>query len=237
MNCTVWRLAFIASLAVLTFAVCFQISMARHWTPVTLTDGLHNPVLAMQMSHPPWPAGMLAPGQNMAEMTLQQYIDFGYIPSYTALFVCIAILQWSSPRRWIAALGAICIVLILLAAAFDVAENLAILAVTQQHSLAAWSSIRPRSVVKWSCAFLVILLESPFYLTVKDGLSTFPRLLARALGATSILAGLIGFLAVIAGKPTGIELATLPLLVSMLVMPPFLWLGSRAQRTHPSRLQ
>jgi hypothetical protein len=92
-------------------------------------------------------------------------------------------------------------------------------------------------VVKWSCAFLVILLESPFYLTVKDGLSTFPRLLARALGATSILAGLIGFLAVIAGKPTGIELATLPLLVSMLVMPPFLWLGSRAQRTHPSRLQ
>jgi hypothetical protein len=226
---TVWRLAFVASLAVLTFAICFQISMARHWTPVTLPDGLHNPVLAMQMAHPPWPAGMLAPGQNMAEMTRQQYIDFGYIPSYTALFVSIAILQWSSPRRWIAALGPICIVLILLAAAFDVAENLAILSVTQQHNLAAFASIRARSLVKWSCAFLVILLESPFYLTVEEGLSTFPRVIARILGLSAILAGSIGFLSSIAGKPKGIELATLPLLVSMLVMPPFLWLGSRGK--------
>ena len=224
---TVWLLGFIASLAVLSFGVWFQVSLAQHWTrPATLPYGVHNPVLAMQMAKPPWPVEILTPGQNMAEMTRQQYIDFGYIPSYTTLFICIGILQWRSDRRWIAALGPVCIVLILIAAGFDVAENFAILGVTEQYNPAAWASIRPHSLVKWACAFLVILLQSPFYLTVQ-GLSAFPRLLARILGAAAILAGLIGFLSSLAGSARGIELATLPLLVSMLAMPPFLWLGSR----------
>jgi len=224
---TVWRLGFIASLAVLFFGVWFQVSLVRHWTrPAALPYGVNNPVLAMQMAKPPWPVEILNPGQNMAEMTRQQYIDFGYIPSYAALFTAIAILQWSSDRRWIAALGPISIVLILIAAGFDVVENLAILGVTAHHNPAAWASIRPHSLVKWACAFLVILLESPFYLTVQ-GLSVFPRLLARILGVASIVAGLAGFLSSIAGNERGIGMATLPLLVSMLVMPIFLWLGSR----------
>ena len=161
-------------------------------------------------------------------MAHQQYIDFGYIPSYVALFILIAILQWSSDRRWIAALGPVCLVLILIAASYDVAENLAILGVTEQHNWAAWTSIRPHSLVKWACAFLVILLQSPFYLTVR-GLSTFARLLARILGVAAILAGLLGFLSSIAGYEKGIGMATLPLLVSMLAMPPFLLLGSRGR--------
>src|SRR5580692_9892610 len=164
---SVWLAACLASLAVLFFGVWFQVSLAQHWTrPASLPYGVNNPVLAMQMAKPPWPAAMLAPGQNMAEMTRQQYIDFGYIPSYAALFICIAILQWSSERRSIAALAPVCVVMIVIAAGYDVAENFAILGVTEQHSLAAWASIRPHSLVKWSCAFLVILLEGPFYLTV-----------------------------------------------------------------------
>lgn len=223
---TVWLLAFIASLAVLFFGVWFQVSLAQNWTrPAMLPYGVNNPVLAMQMAKPPWPVEILAPGQNMAEMTRQQYIDFGYIPSYVALFTCIAILQWSSDRRWIAALAPVCVVLILVAAGYDVAENRAILGVTEQHNPAAWASIRPHSLVKWACAFLVILLQSPFYLTVQ-GLSTFPRLLARILGLAATLAGLLGFLSSIAGNEKGLGIATLPLLVSMLAMPPFLWLGS-----------
>jgi len=225
---TVWLTAFIASLAVLFFGVCFQVSLAQHWTrPAKLPYGVNHPVLAMQMAKPPWPAEMLTPGQNMEEMTRQQYIDFGYIPSYTALFICIAILQWRSDRRWIAVLGPVSIVLILVAAGFDVAENLAILGVTEQHNPAAWASIRPHSLVKWACAFLVILLQSPFYLTVQ-GLSTLPRLLARMLGVAAFLAGLPGFLSSIAGYEKGLGMATLPLLVCMLAMPPFLWLGRRA---------
>ncbi|MGA3079349.1 MAG: hypothetical protein ABSG56_37425 [Bryobacteraceae bacterium] len=222
---TVWLLAFAASLAVLSFGVWLQVSLAQHWTrPAALPYGVNNPVLAMQMARPPWPVEILTPGQNMAEMAHQQYIDFGYIPSYVALFISIAILQRRSDRRWIAALGPVCIVLILVAAGYDVAENLAILGVTQQHSPAAWASIRPHSLVKWACAFLVILLQSSFYLTVL-GLSPVARLLARILGVAAILAGLPGFLSAIAGYEKGIGMATLPLLVSMLAMPPFLLLG------------
>jgi hypothetical protein len=224
----VWLLGFIASLAVLGFGVWFQVSLAQRWTrPARLPYGVNNPVLAMQMAKPPWPVEILTPGQNIAEMTRQQYIDFGYIPSYTALFICIAILQWHSDRRWVAALGPLCIVLILIAAGFDIAENFAILGVTEQHNPAAWASIRPHSLVKWACAFLVILFESPFYLTVLD-LPAFPRLLARILGVAAIPAGLAGFLSSIAGNEKGIGMATLPLLVSMLVMPLFLWMGSKA---------
>jgi hypothetical protein len=218
---TVWLLAFLASLAVLLFGIWFQVSLAIHWTrPATLPYGVNNPVLAMQMAKPPWPAEMLAPGQNMAEMTRQQYIDFGYIPSYTALFICIAILQWRSDRRWIAALAPVCVVLILVAAGYDVAENLAILGVTEQHNPAAWPSIRPHSLVKWTCAFLVIVLQSPFYLTVRS-------LPARILGVVSILAGLLGLLSSLDGYEKGIGIAMLPLLLAMVLLPRILWLGSR----------
>jgi len=224
---TIWLAAFFASLAVLFFGVWFQVSLARHWTrPAGLPYGVNNPGLAMQMAKPPWPAAMLAPGQNMAEMTRQQYIDFGYIPSYAALFICIAILQWSSDRRSIAALGPVCVVLIVIAAGYDVAENFAILGVTEQHNPAAWASIRPHSLVKWTCAFLVILLEGPFYLTV-PGLPAFARLLARVLGVASIMAGLLGLASALAGYERGIGMAMLPLLAAMLAMPVFLGLGSR----------
>lgn len=226
---TVWLLGFLASIAVLAFGIWLQVSLAQHWTrPATLPHGINNPVLAMQMAQPPWPVEILAPGQNMAEMTRQQYIDFGYIPSYIALFISIGILQWHSDRRWIAALGLVSMVLILIAAGFDVAENLAILGVTAQHDASAWASIRPHSLVKWDCAFLAILLQSPFYLTV-PGLKTLPRLLARLVGVIAILTGLTGFLSSIAGNGKGIGMATLPLLVSMLVMPLFLWLASRGK--------
>jgi hypothetical protein len=142
------------------------------------------------------------------------------------LFICIAFLQRRSGRRWVAALGPIAIVLILIAATYDVAENLAILGVTEQHNPAAWGSIRPDSLVKWSCVFLVIVIEGPFYPTVR-GLPAVARLSARALGAVSILAGLHGLVSSLAGYEKGIGIAVLPLLLAMLLMPQILWLGSR----------
>ncbi|HLY19288.1 MAG TPA: hypothetical protein VKR61_18810 [Bryobacteraceae bacterium] len=226
-NRIVWRIALAASLAVLTFGVWFQVSLSRHWTrPAELPYGVNNPVLAMQLAKPPWPEAIVEPGENMAEMSRQQYIDFGYIPSYAALFLCIGLLQRASERRWISVLGTISMVLILIAACYDVAENFAILGVTREHNPAAWASIRPRALVKWACAFLTILLQAPFYATVK--LPTARGVLAGVLGGAAIAAGLPGFLSSVTGNERGIGLATLPLLVSMLVMPVFLWRGSRA---------
>src|SRR5579884_1933208 len=127
---TAWRVALVASLAVLLFGIWFQVSLSRHWTaPASLPYGLKNPVLVMQMARPPWPAEILAPAGNRAEMARQQYIDFGYIPSYTALFISIAILQRRSGRRWVAVLAPAAMALILAAAICDVAENLVILSV------------------------------------------------------------------------------------------------------------
>jgi hypothetical protein len=217
------NLAFFASLAVLAFGVWFQVSLAQHWTrPASLPYGLNNPVLAIQMAKPPYPAAILAPPGNNDEMTRQQYIDFGYIPSYALLFICIALLQRRSNRRWMAALAPFCILLILIAAAFDIAENFAILGVTAHHDSAAWALIRTRSLVKWTCAFLVILLESPFYLTQ-------PRILARILGAASLLAGAIGLAGSLSGSERAIGIATLPLLLAMLLMPVFLWPSARGR--------
>src|SRR4051794_26118071 len=90
---SVWTLALIASLAVLAFGIAFQVSLGRHWTRVPLPDGIANPVLAMELPKEPWPSHILEPGENRAEMSYVQYVDYGYIPSYTALFVLVAVLQ------------------------------------------------------------------------------------------------------------------------------------------------
>jgi hypothetical protein len=221
---SIWSAAFAASIAVLFFGIWFQVSTARHWTRTPLPYGVNNPGLAIQMAKEPWPSAMLEPGENRAEIARQQYIDYGYIPSYVALFVLVAILQSYSTRRWVWALAPICIVVILIGATYDLLENRAILGVTEHGDISAWAYIRPNSLVKWSCAFLVILFEAPFYLTV-DSRSAIARLLARVIGMAAVLAGAVGFFSSITGNERGIGMALLPLLVAMLLMPVFLWIA------------
>ena len=221
-----WQAAFVASLAVLAFGIWFQVSMKQHWTGAPLPYGLRNPCLAMQMAKEPWPAEMLDPGQNRAEIARQQHIDYGYIPSYVALFLFVAILQSNSSKRWVAALGPISIVLTLVGATYDLSENRAILAVTELGDASAWMAIRPNSLGKWGCVFLVILLQSLFYFTVPMR-GVFARVLARIVGAAALAAGSIGLWNSITGNEMGIAMATLPLLVTVIAMPVFLLLGWR----------
>ena len=224
---SVWLAALLASLAVLAFGVSFQVSMSRHWTRVPLPYGLNAPILVMELAKEPWPTAMLEPGGNRAEMTRQQYIDYGYIPSYTALFILVGILQSWSDRRWVGALGPICVVLALVAATYDLAENRAILGVTELRTASAWAEIRPNALIKWAGAFLVVLLQAPFYLTVSMG-SFMGRMLARVLGVAALAAGSIGLYSCIIGYERGIGMATLPLLVATLLMPVFFRLGRRS---------
>ena len=225
---SVWLAAFVASLAVLGLGIWFQISTAVNWTPVELPYGIdiHNPGLAMQMSKEPWPEAMLAPAGNRAEIAHQQYIDYFYIPSYFALFVCVAILQSYSTRQWVWALAPVCVIVALIAVNHDLLENQAILGVTKRGDASAWVSIRPHALVKWGCAFLVILLEAPFYLTV-DLRSTFARVFARIIGVAAIAAGGLGVYSSIMGYEQGIGMALLPLLIGSLAMPVLFWIGSR----------
>ena len=198
--------------------------MARHWTRVPLPYGVAAPILVMELAKEPWPAAMLEPGENRAEMSRQQYIDYGYILSYTTLFLLVAILQSWSKRGWVAALGPVCAVLALVAATYDLVENRAILGVTEAGSAAAWADIRPNSLVKWGSAFLVLLLQAPFYLTV-DMKGLIGRALATVLGLAAAAAGGLGLYSCAIGCEKGIGMATLPLLVATLLMPFFFWLG------------
>jgi hypothetical protein len=224
---TVWSAAFVASLAALIFLVWFQVSTALHWTKVALPYGLSNPGLAMQMAKEPWPTAMLEPPGNRAEIAHQQYIDyFGYIPSYLALFILVAILQSYSTRQWVWVLAPISVILILIGGTHDLLENRAILGVTEYGDNAAWASIRPNSLIKWGCAFLVILLDAPFYLTVT--LRGAPaRVLARIIGVAAVAAGSYGLFSSLSGYDQGIEMALLPLAIATLAMPVFFWLGRR----------
>ena len=144
----------------------------------------------------------------------------------------VAILQSSSPRRWVANLWPMCVALIVSAAAYDLAENRAILNVTEQSDATFWPEIRPASLIKWTCVFAVILLETPFYLSI--GAPGLPRILGRVIGFVSIPTAILGLYSSVTGYEVGIERATLPLLVSMLVMPVFLFLGGRASQSDRS---
>jgi hypothetical protein len=223
---SLWLAAFVASLCVMAGAVAFQVSTARHWTPPPggLPYGMSNAVLAMEMAKEPWPTAMLEPGANNEEMTRQQYIDYFYIPSYTALFVLVAILQSQSEKRWVALLGPVCVVLILIAATYDLIENRAILGVTERHDPSAWAEIRPVSLVKWVLVFVVILFESVFYFTVSE-----VRPLARVIGVAAVFSGLFGLYSSLTGYERGIEIAMLPLMVAVLLIATFFALGSRAK--------
>lgn len=223
---SIWTAALIASFAVLAIFIWFQVSTARHWTPVPLPYGLHNPGLAMQMAKQPWPTAMLDAGQNRAEIIHQQYIDYAYIPSYLALFLFVAILQSHSTKTWVSMVVQSTVVLLLIGVTFDLEENRAILKVTEWGDPEFWGAIRIYSMPKWGTLFMVILYQSPFYLMVS--LRNIPgRLLARIIGVASIFTGLFGIYSITASYEKGIEIATLPLLVSMLIMPVFFWLGRR----------
>ncbi len=213
----VWLAAFFASLAVLGFGVSFQVSMAQHWTRVPLPYGVNAPILVMELAKEPWPTAMLEPGENRAEMTRQQYIDYGYIPSYATLFILVGILESWSLRRWIAALGPVCVVLALVAATYDLVENRAILDVTTTGQ--GWAKIRPVALVKWDAAFVVVLLQAPFYWTTGG--------LGRVLGVAAFGAGSLGLYSCLTGYEKGIGMATLPLLVATLTMPVYFWMGRR----------
>jgi len=180
----------------------------------------------MELPKEPWPSDMLDAGENRAEMSHQQYIDYGYIPSYTLLFIFVAVLQSYSTRQWIWALAPICIVLALTAATYDLVENRGILAVTELRDDSAWALIRPAALVKWACAYLIILFQAPFYLTVLlRGL--FAKVIARAVGLLALASGGVGFYSSVTGNEKGIGMALLPLLVATLAMPLFFWLGRR----------
>jgi hypothetical protein len=126
-------------------------------------------------------------------MRFKQYVDFGFIASYTALYLVLSVLLARSyPWGRIPAIAAaICGVA---AAGFDVAENFAIIRICDvrlsQTTQAMIDAIRHASLAKYGLALLTTSLLIGYFLADSR---RFMRL-AGVLSVLSVLLGLVGFL-------------------------------------------
>jgi hypothetical protein len=117
--------------------------------------GIDNPVLAMEVVRDPSEVDAIlsdAPSADREAMRLKQYADFGFIAGYACLFAAMAMLL----GRAAYAAGAIGVI----AAGFDVAENIFILRVVDTPlatlTQAQIDAIRHASLAKWGLAALAL---------------------------------------------------------------------------------
>jgi hypothetical protein len=151
--------------------------------------GITNPVLAMEVVRDVPEADAIlgdAPSPDREVMRIKQFIDFAFIAGYAALFVLMSLLlrpQGPGLAIVAAALG-------VLAAIFDIAENLGILRVLDvdlSHTTQAMlNAILYPSLLKWTLASLALgLMGALAWRTGRVGL--------RIVGALDVLAALLGF--------------------------------------------
>jgi len=117
--------------------------------------GIDNPVLAMEVVRDAAEVDAIlsdAPSADREAMRLKQYADFGFIAGYAGLFVAMAMLLGRAAYT----AGAIGVI----AAAFDVAENVFILRVVDTPlaalTQAQIDAIRHASMAKWGLAALAL---------------------------------------------------------------------------------
>src|SRR5947209_4986701 len=115
--------------------------------------GIPNSVVALQMARSVDEVDDVlgdAPSPDREAMRIKQYVDFGFIGSYAALYIALARMF----RSRLAVVAAFCGVA---AAAFDVIENFAILRILdvplRSTTQAMVDAIRYPSLAKWSLAF------------------------------------------------------------------------------------
>jgi hypothetical protein len=150
--------------------------------------GISNPVLAMEVARNVAEVDAIlsdSPSADREAMRIKQYADFGFISGYAGLFVVTGTLL--IPRgRAIAILAA---VLGVVAAIFDVIENLGTLRVVNTdlaHTTQAMiDAVRYPSLIKWALASLALGLLAILFLRLK-------RAGPRVVGALYLLAALLG---------------------------------------------
>jgi hypothetical protein len=163
------RLAYALALLCIVFALLLQ-GKPFFTNASRPPRGIPDPGVALQMA---WDIVEVddilgdAPSPDREVMRFKQYIDFGFIPSYTALFVTLAMLL-SKPRSWTRAAAVAAMVCAVGAAAFDVLENAAILRLLDVKLNATTSAminaIRSASAAKWSLASVTLLFLSALLL-------------------------------------------------------------------------
>jgi len=150
--------------------------------------GITSPVLAMEVARNVQEVDAIlsdAPSADREAMRIKQYADFGFIAAYAGLFVVTGILlipQGRATAISAAALG-------VLAAIFDVIENLGILRVVStdlEHTTQAMiDQVRYPSLIKWALVSLALGLLAMLFLRLK-------RAGPRIVGALYLIAALLG---------------------------------------------
>jgi hypothetical protein len=156
------RAAFLLTLV--TAAIFVLLQAPPKFTNASQPPRFGDPMLALQFARSTGDIDLIlgeAPSPDREVMRIKQYIDFGFIASYTALFVLMSIL---AIRRggWRQAAGVAAGICALATGVFDVLENRAILGILdvplRATTPAMIDAIRNASAAKWSLAAATVAL-------------------------------------------------------------------------------
>jgi hypothetical protein len=222
-------------------AICAGISMGiiADFGKRELPNGLHSPVLAMQLIEADsemvriilGPAG--DPGDDRGEMIEQIMIDWVFICFYTGLFISSAILLYRKGSR---IFGVLVASLGMLAAIFDVTENLTILNLVDPdnpaipHAIIAAIEPAPRfwALKKWTAVFLLLLPAMRIYFN--PGIPSVRRWMGWIAAAFALLAAILGLCGIFFGTDPliekGVGLMTLSLLTGFVFFATHSWLDA-----------
>jgi hypothetical protein len=150
--------------------------------------GISGPMLAMEMVRSVSEVDAVlgpSPGADREAMRIKQYVDFGFIAAYAALYILMAMLLAGEGRFAAIAAGALGVI----AAVFDVVENIGILRVIDTDLGAITQGmidgVRYPSLIKWGLASLALGILGVLALRMK-------RTGLRIAGALDVLAALLG---------------------------------------------
>jgi hypothetical protein len=157
--------------------------------------GISDPQVALQMARNLNEVDYVlgdAPSPDREVMRFKQYIDFGFITAYAALFIVLARLL-AGDGGWTRAAGTAAMICAIATAAFDAAEDVAILRLLdvplRRTTPAMINAIRSASAAKWGLAAVSLGLLSAYFFRR-------PKLAVRGIGvllaASSVLI-VIGF--------------------------------------------
>lgn len=181
-------------MAVLNLALIAILSGRPHFSNASRpVRGISNPILAMEVVRNVSEVDTIlsdAPSPDREAMRIKQYADFGFITTYAALYVLMSMLLIREGRAIATAAG----ILGVLAAVFDVIENLGILRLVDT-SLSSTTqgmidAIRYPSLIKWTLTSLALGLLGILALRTR-------RIGLRIVGALDAIAALLGLYGVL----------------------------------------
>jgi hypothetical protein len=157
------------ALAVLTLAMLVLLQGRPKFTNASRPPRFGDPQLALQfvrsVEEVDWILGD-APSPDREVMRIKQYVDFGFIASYAALFLTCSVLVFRA-GGWRQTVGIAAGICAIATGVFDVLENRAILHLLdiplRSTTPAMINAIRSASSAKWTLAAItvVLLLAAP----------------------------------------------------------------------------